>query len=153
MSWFEMKDLSLVFYAVIFTLGVLAIALLGFTWWTTHIERRRVRRYVESRGGEVLSLDRVGTFRPASPYSMGDFDDHLIPWHDEPDTPTYRVRWRTPNGTETTGEFKTRYFRRSVWSATPDRSPTGARTETGLLRAEGEPRQPDDVPGDTRVRW
>jgi hypothetical protein len=149
MGWFETEDWSWLFYAVVLTLGALIILLLAFVWWTSRMERRRVRRHVESLGGEVLSIHRVGFFSPGSGFAL---DESPGPWHEDSDAPTYRVCWRTRDGVEASGEFKARYYRRSVWPETLPEDPA-ARKRRFLLRPEPEPRQPGDVPGDERVRW
>lgn len=166
MSWLEIDDLSLVFYAVIGFMGLLALVLWRSGVWLAQVERRQVRDYVESHGAELLSIEKLG------PYPANGMFQHRGPnpvrlWHEQGDAPTYRVVWRDRYGVEGSAELKTHAYRRSVWSDAPfhdhsdipsdvlalEAENSRLRRESAARRAERRRRRPDQEQMDHESPW
>ncbi len=116
-GWIEWLTSGHVAIIIILGLALAAIGLVIFPIWTNQVEKRRVRRYIQSHGGTVQSLRR--TNRWAVDVSAGRGNGPGPSWQADPTTPSFLAHWTDRHGVERQNTFVTAYYRRSVWAPEP----------------------------------
>jgi len=113
MSWLESFNPQLFLGLVLAVVALLALGMLSLGAWTNRVERRRVRRYVESLGGTVVSMERTNLLM-LDTYTLQPLE--RPPWYRDRTTPRFEVRWIDADGCQRVDAFVTEFYRNEVWA-------------------------------------